>query len=88
MPLYASLAREAFSPRILGTVLGAATLLSSLGMAFGPLAGGWLYDRFGSYTWLYTGSMMVGLAAAGIALLFPSARKGRGRKALQPALQT
>ena len=39
MPLYASLAREAFAPRILGTVLGAATMLSSLGMALGPAAG-------------------------------------------------
>ncbi len=77
MPLYASLAREAFSPRILGTVLGAATLLSGLGMALGPLVGGWLYDRFGSYTWLYLGSMVVGLAAAGIALFFPSARRRR-----------
>ncbi|HJR74364.1 MAG TPA: MFS transporter [Luteimonas sp.] len=74
MPLYASLAREAFPPRILGTVLGAATLLSSLGMASGPLLGGWLFDRFGSYTWLYIGSMMVGLAAAGIAMFFPSKR--------------
>lgn len=72
MPLYASLAREAFPPRILGTVLGAATMLSSLGMASGPLLGGWLFDRFGSYTWLYIGSMMVGLAAAGIAMFFPS----------------
>lgn len=75
MPLYASLAREAFSPRILGTVLGAATMLSSLGMALGPLLGGWLYDRFGSYTWLYIGSMLVGLAAAGIAMFFPSVRR-------------
>jgi MFS family permease len=73
MPLYAGLAREAFSPRILGTVLGAATLLSSLGMALGPFIGGWLYDRFGSYAWLYIGSMMAGLAAAGIATLFPRA---------------
>ena len=73
MPLYAALAREAFGPRILGTVLGAATLLSSMGMALGPFAGGWLYDHFGSYAWLYVGSMMVGLAAAGIAMLFPRA---------------
>jgi MFS family permease len=71
MPLYAALAREAFGARILGTVLGAATLLSSLGMALGPFVGGWLYDRFGSYAWLYIGSMLVGLAAAGIAMLFP-----------------
>ncbi|MBN6150147.1 MFS transporter [Xanthomonas sp. AmX2] len=77
MPLYASLAREAFGPRILGTVLGAASLLSSLGMALGPLAGGWLYDRYGSYTWLYLGSMAVGLGAVAIALLFPAARHRR-----------
>ncbi|ATE74301.1 MFS transporter [Lysobacter capsici] len=77
MPLYASLARDAFSPAILGTVLGAATLLSSLGMALGPLIGGWLYDHYGSYTWLYIGSMAMGLAAAAIAMLFPAASCGR-----------
>ncbi|MEJ5989280.1 MFS transporter [Ramlibacter sp. PS3R-8] len=71
MPLYAALARDAFDARIQGTVLGAATLLSSLGMALGPFIGGWLYDRFGSYAWLYIGSMVVGLAAAGIAMMFP-----------------
>ncbi len=87
MPLYASLAREAFSPRILGTVLGAATLLSGLGMALGPLVGGWLYDRFGSYTWLYIGSMMVGLAAAAIAMFFPSARRPNDGDSLKVALQ-
>lgn len=80
MPLYAALARDAFGPRILGTVLGAATLLSSLGMALGPFIGGWLFDRFGSYAWLYIGSMMAGLAAAGIAMLFP-------RASVQPRLQ-
>ena len=73
MPLYAALAREAFGARILGTVLGAATMVSSLGMALGPFVGGWLYDRFGSYVWLYIGSMMAGLAAAGIATMFPRA---------------
>jgi len=75
MPLYAALAREAFSPRILGTVLGAATMVSSMGMALGPFVGGWLYDRFGSYTWLYIGSLMTGLAAAGIATMFPRAAR-------------
>ncbi|WP_226467182.1 MFS transporter [Luteimonas panaciterrae] len=87
MPLYASLARDAFNPLILGTVLGAATLLSSLGMAFGPLIGGWLYDRYGSYTWLYIGSMAVGLAAAAIALFFPSTPRAKGGGELRPALQ-
>lgn len=71
MPLYATLAREAFGPRILGTVMGGLTMISSLGMALGPLAGGWLYDRYGSYAWLYIGSMIVGLAAVAIAAMFP-----------------
>ena len=53
-------------------------MVSSLGMALGPYVGGWLYDRFGSYAWLYIGSLMAGLAAAGIASLFP-----RRREALQ-----
>jgi MFS family permease len=41
MPLYAVLAREYFGPRIMGAVFGAATMASSIGMALGPLAGGW-----------------------------------------------
>jgi MFS family permease len=71
MPLYAVLARDAFGPRILGTVLGAATMLSSLGMSLGPVAGGWLYDRFGSYSALYLASGLLGLLAVAIAFAFP-----------------
>jgi MFS family permease len=71
MPLYAVLARGYFSPSIMGGVLGAATMTSSLGMSFGPLAGGWAYDAFGTYSWLYLGSSAAGLAAVAIALGFP-----------------
>jgi MFS family permease len=71
MPLYAVLAREYFGQRIIGTVLGAATMLSSLGMAFGPLIGGWIFDTFANYSWLFIGSAMVGLGAAAVALAFP-----------------
>jgi len=87
MPLYASLARQAFPARMLGTVLGAAGLGSSLGMASGPLIGGWLFDRYGSYAWMYAGSMMVGLAAAAIACCFPSQdRPGRDALPLATAV--
>ena len=81
MPLYAVLARDYFGPRILGTVFGAATMLSSLGMAFGPLAGGWVYDAYASYSWLFIGSAIVGLGAVAIALAFPPVQ----RQQLQPA---
>src|SRR5438874_8635299 len=71
MPLYAVLAREYFGQRILGAVFGAAAMVSSLGMALGPAVGGWIFDRFGAYTWLYIGSFAVGIGAVAIALAFP-----------------
>jgi MFS family permease len=43
--------------RIMGTVFGAATMVSSLGMAFGPWAGGIIFDGFNDYRWLYIGSL-------------------------------
>ena len=84
MPLYAVLAREYFGQRIMGTIFGAATMASSLGMAFGPLAGGLAYDRFASYGWLYIGSSMVALGAVAIALAFPPL-PSRRREQLQMA---
>jgi MFS family permease len=70
MPLYAILVREYFGARIMGTVFGAVAMASTLGMALGPVAGGWLFDTWGSYFWLYIGSAGIGLGAAAIALLF------------------
>lgn len=79
MPLYAVLARSYFPGHIMGGVVGAAILVSSLGMALGPLAGGWIFDGFGSYSWLYIGSFVVGLGAVAISLAFPPvARPGAG----------
>ncbi|MBS0517472.1 MAG: MFS transporter [Proteobacteria bacterium] len=84
MPLYAVLAREYFPMRIMGTVFGAATMVSSLGMALGPALGGWIYDNYGNYGWLYIGSFGIGLGAAAIALAFPPL-PSRLQPALQPA---
>ena len=81
MPLYAVLAREYFSQSIMGTVLGGATMLSSLGMALGPVGGGWIYDTFGSYGWLYIGSGLLALGAVAIALAFPPTTGARPRAA-------
>jgi MFS family permease len=72
MPLYAVLARDYFGQQIMGTVLGAAAMVSSLGMALGPSIGGWIFDTAGSYTWLYVGSLAIGLGAAAIAFAFPT----------------
>ncbi|WEK50530.1 MAG: MFS transporter [Candidatus Kaistia colombiensis] len=81
MPLYAVLAHEYFGQKNLGAVLGAATLLSSLGMALGPWIGGWIFDTFQNYAWLFIGSSIVGLGAVAIALAFPPLP----RRQVQPA---
>jgi MFS family permease len=75
MPLYAILVREYFGARIMGTVFGAVAFASTLGMALGPVAGGWLYDAFGSYLWLFLGSFGIGLGAVAIALTFQPPRQ-------------
>jgi MFS family permease len=74
MPLYASLARDYFGQHIMGTVFGAATMLSSLGMAIGPVAGGWVFDTFDTYAWLYIASAAVAVGAVLLALQFPKPR--------------
>jgi MFS family permease len=70
MPLYAILVREYFGLRIMGSVFGAVAAVSTLGMALGPWAGGFLYDAFGGYAWLFAGAAASGLAAAAIAVTF------------------
>lgn len=84
MPLYGALAREYFDLRIMGGVIGAAAMISSLGMALGPSVGGWIFDTFGDYAWLYITSVVLGLGAAAMALAFPPFPKAR-QAALQPA---
>lgn len=79
MPLYAVLAREYFGQAVMGTVFGAATMMSSLGMALGPLLGGWIFDTFNGYAWMYIASFAVGLGATAIAFTFPVARRAQAR---------
>src|SRR5262245_50741000 len=75
MPLYAILVREYFGARIMGTIFGAVAFVSTLGMSLGPWAGGWLFDTFGSYAWLYVASCAVGVGAVAIALTFRPPRQ-------------
>jgi MFS family permease len=70
MPLYSVLARENFPLRMLGTVIGGTAMAGSLGMATGPVLGGFIYDASGSYRWLYMGSFVMGLGAFLIAMTF------------------
>jgi MFS family permease len=70
MPLYPVLARENFPLRMMGTVIGGTTMAGGLGMALGPVLGGLIFDRLGSYGWLYLGSSAMGIGAFLVALTF------------------
>jgi predicted MFS family arabinose efflux permease len=70
MPLYAVLARENFPLRMMGTIIGGSSMAGSLGMATGPVLGGWLYDTTGSYGSLYLSCFGMGIGAFLIALTF------------------
>jgi MFS family permease len=85
MPLYAVLARENFPARMMGAIIGGTSTAASFGMALGPLAGGWIYDAFATYAWLYLGSFGIGLGAFLIALTFKPFPKIKPAPAAQPA---
>jgi len=80
MPLYAILVREYFGERIMGAVFGAVSAASTLGMAIGPVAGGWVYDALGSYFWMFLASTVIGVGAVLVATTF------RAPRPLVPAL--
>jgi MFS family permease len=63
MPLYAVIIRENFPLRMMGTIIGASAMAGSLGMSIGPLLGGLLYDRYGTYVPMYVSAWGLGLAS-------------------------
>ena len=70
MPLYALVTREYFGEKVMGAAYGGVFLVSTLGMGLGSFAGGVVYDRLGSYAWLYGGSFAIGALAVALALTF------------------
>jgi MFS family permease len=76
MPLYALVTREYFGEKVMGAAYGGVFLVSTLGMGLGSFAGGWVYDRLGSYAWLYGGSFIIGALAVILALTFRPPQAG------------
>lgn len=70
MPLYAVIIRDNFPLKMMGTIIGGTAMAGSLGMSTGPLLGGLIYDRFGSYALMYVGSWGMGLMAMLILMSF------------------
>ena len=70
MPLYNVLVRENFPMKMLGTIMGGVGMAGSLGMATGPVLGGWIFDQTGGYGAMYLTCAMFGLAAFMVAITF------------------
>ena len=70
MPLYAVLVRDNFPMKMLGTIMGGTGMAGSLGMATGPVMGGWIFDHTGGYGAMYITCAVLGLGAFLTALLF------------------
>jgi len=79
--------REYFGERTMGATFGAVSLASTLAMALGPVAGGWRYDAFGSYFWMFVGSVGIGLGAVALAFTFRPPR-ALGAPLLTPRTST
>lgn len=75
MPVYAMLFREYFGLRNIGAILGVFFMVAALGMGFGSMMGGVLYNLFGSYAAPFLTSTTTGLIAAFLALTLPSKAK-------------
>lgn len=85
MPLYAVLVRENFPMRMMGAIMGGTGMAGSLGMAAGPVLGGWIFDTTGGYGALYVTSFGFGLGAFLIAMTFRPFGKAPLEVAAQPA---
>jgi MFS family permease len=52
----------------MGSIFGLVAMIATWGMALGPPVGGWLFDWFGGYGWLFAASSAIGIAAVLIAM--------------------
>ena len=72
VPPTASLAVSHLGKARVGTAMGLISAGHAIGAALGAFAGGYLFDLTGGYTWLWSSSFGLALAAAMIAGLVPS----------------
>ncbi len=70
MPLYSVLVRENFPMKMMGTIMGGTGMAGGLGMATGPVLGGFIFDHTGGYGVLYITCCVLGLGAFLTAMTF------------------
>jgi len=84
VPVTASLVASHLGLRIMGLAMGLIAAGHALGAAAGAFLGGWLFDLFARYDWVWLGSMGLALSAALMVLTIDETR-GRAAPRLAPA---
>lgn len=76
-PVVSATVGDLFAPRERGKWMGITGGMYALGSIIGPLAGGWLTDRF-SWRWIFSLNLPIGLAALLVLIMMmPELRPGR-----------
>ena len=73
-PILPILAADRFGRHVLGSIYGMLTFFIGVGGSIGPILGGIIYDKFGSYQYLW--EINVALLAV-ISIIILSLKKGR-----------
>ncbi len=76
-PIVANIVATHIGLRIMGLTMGLLFAFHSVGGALGSFAGGWLFDAFARYDWMWLLSFALALLAAFLSLFIPETR-GRG----------
>jgi MFS family permease len=77
VPPTASLAASHLGKARVGTAMGLISAGHAIGAAMGAFAGGYIFDATGGYTWLWSSSFGLALAAAMIAAFVPARSRGQ-----------
>lgn len=77
-PIVAGLVASHIGRHIMGITMGLIFALHSAGGALGSFMGGWLFDAFARYDWVWIVSVMLAMLAAALSLLI---RENRGAPA-------
>ncbi len=78
VPATASLVAAHLGLRIMGLAMGLIAAGHALGAAAGAFLGGWLFDLFARYDWVWLASLGLALSAALLVLTIPETRGGDG----------
>ena len=85
-PVVASIVATHVGLRIMGLTMGILFAGHSLGGAVGAFLGGWLYDMFARYDWVWIASFALALLAAFLTILITEEREHDAPTAAQPAI--